>query len=208
MLSTVRKNIEDTTSSYRFSDAEIYVSLTDSQQIIVNAVDNNYLSELRYIDTSKTFSNGVLAISSLSKTVLGGDEGIICIKTSYGYFSDKPVKVDELAILNNTFMTGNNMKPVIYVFNGYINIIPSTIILADVYYYRVPETIDGSTSSLLNQILHNAVVNYTSSILLIIDDKPERGMIFQKLLDNELILLNQKYEKKKKYEIKKIEERE
>ncbi len=207
MLSIVRKNIEDLVSD-RFSDAEIYASLTDNQQIISNSVDNNYLSELRYINTNKTFSNGTLAISSLSKTVLGGDEGIIGIKTSYGYFSDKPIKVDELARLNNTFMTGNMMKPAIYVFNGYINVIPSTITVADVYYYRVPETIDGSTNSLLNSILHNAIVNYTSSILLITDDKVERGLIFQKLVDNELGLLNKKYEKKQKYETKKIEEKE
>ena len=208
MLSTVRKNIEDENSPYRFTDAVIYSSLTDSQQIIANSVDNNYLSELRYINTNKTFTNGILAISSLSKTVLGGDEGIIGIKTSYGYFSDKPLKIDDLARLNNTFMTGNNMKPIIYVFNGYIYVIPATIVTADVYYYRVPETIDGSTSSLLNSILHNAIVNYTSSILLMIDDKLERGMIFQKLVDNELTLLNRKFEKKKKYETKKIEERE
>jgi len=200
MLSNVRINIEDENAPYRFSDVKVYATLTASQLVIANLVNNNYLSELRYIDGSKTFSGGSFLLSGLTYSVLGGDEGIISVKANTGYFTKK-LKMDELGSLNNAYKTGNNKRPIMYVSNGSIYLYPTTISLGDIHYYQVPTAIDASTSCILNSILHNAVVTYASSTLLASDNKLDRSLLFKKIVIDELTLLNQKYE------VKKIEEK-
>jgi len=189
MLTEVRKILEDP-DGMRFSDEDIYNSLTSAELKLAVLIDKAYLTELRYVDTDLTFTNGKCPVSSLSKTILNGQDGLITVKSSAGYYA-RVLDIKNLTDLNNTYTQPiTDVFPACYILNDNIYIHPTTITQGDVFYYRVPLGISGSQSSILNSVLHPLIINYASAELLAIDEKPTKSQILEERTNMSIKTLN------------------
>jgi len=109
-----------------------------SQIKIANMLHNAYLTELEYIDTSKTATSGVLALSSLTYKVLRGAEGILRVKLSSGKYCTRIDLVD-LKRIENAYLDGTDDNPLYYVFENKIYVFcTQTNPVIDVYYLKLP----------------------------------------------------------------------
>lgn len=121
-----------------FTDSLKLKALNNAQIKAANQLHNNYLTELAVLDSNKTVTTGVLAISSvLSYGVLRGGMGIRAVKVTGGLYCTM-IDVMDIKKTENTFLQGNSNNPLAYVFQNRIYVLPASVTAVDVYYYRMP----------------------------------------------------------------------
>lgn len=137
MMDLLALRLEDANKG-DFTDILKLKALNNAQVKAANSLHNNYLTELAVVDTNKTVTTGVLAISSvLSHKVLRGGMGIRAVKVYGGLFCTM-IDVLDVKKTENTFLSGNSNNPLAYVFQNRIYVLPTSVTAVDVYYYRMP----------------------------------------------------------------------
>lgn len=109
-----------------------------SQVKIANMLHNAYLTELEYLDASKTATSGVYSLSSLTYKVLRGGEGVLRVKLSGGKYCTR-IDLIDLKKQENTYLVGTDDNPLYYVFEDKIYVkCTQTNPVIDIYYLKLP----------------------------------------------------------------------
>jgi len=137
MMEILGLRLEDA-GNVRFSNSFKRSILELSQIKLSNMLDIGYLTELEYLDASKTATAKVLAFSSLTYPVLKGKEGILKVKISGGKYCTQ-IDINDLKRTENSYLEGTDDNPLFYVFKNTIYILCTTTNpVIDVYYLRLP----------------------------------------------------------------------
>ena len=137
MMEILGLRLEDA-GNVRFSNSFKRSILELSQIKLSNMLDIGYLTELEYLDASKTATAKVLAFSSLTYPVLKGKEGILKVKISGGKYCTQ-IDINDLKQTENSYLEGTDDNPLFYVFKNTIYILCTTTNpVIDVYYLRLP----------------------------------------------------------------------
>ena len=125
------------TNKRLFTDSFMLKTLNKAQVQATQLLNNLYLTELEVLQTNQALTSGSLALSSLSNTVLGGEEGILQVKIYGGAYCTR-ITEKELKEKENYYKTASTSNPYYYVFANKINILPATVTAIDVFYLKTP----------------------------------------------------------------------
>lgn len=192
MLSDLGIAMEDTGEDLFDSDTKVR-ALNHGQTSLAAMLHPAYLTELEYVDTSQSAVSGVLALSSLTYTVLNGAEGIIAINVSSGV-RILPLTHDDLKSEENYYLAGQSYEPRYYIEHAKIKLRPASTATIDVAYRKVPDTLSAAGSDCaLNAAFHPQVVTLAEAELWRSDRKFDRAEAAQKAVIDHVAVLNARY---------------
>lgn len=178
----------------RFSATQRGYALNSAQLKTAILINNNYLSNLKVLDESQTVTNGLYELTSLSKTLLGGESAILNVWEHDGKESRK-YSYDEICKLNNTYFAPTKRKPGHYFKDFNIFIQPTSISAIDILYIRVPTSIISSGDCGLNEILHDIVLNLAVASLFKTEaENVAKGISIENSAYDDIKMFNKKYE--------------
>jgi len=192
MVDMLGLRLEDTEESSFSSDAKIK-SLNLAQKTVVNLIHNAYLTELEVEDADESVQSGGVAFSVLSSVPIRN--GIISVMISDGNYATM-IDVRDVAKTQNSLLSGTSTNPVSYVFDEKIYILPTSTDSLDVRYLKEPTDITDSSSSesLLNESLHEIVLDFAESQLWRMDAQSDRAASAYTSGSNIINALNGRYE--------------
>lgn len=129
----------------------------ESVRLLVNNLDYHYLTEIQGFDTNKTITSGFYAISGLTTEVAMSERGIIHVNINGGNNIDK-IEVWELRKQDNDYSVASLEKPLYYVQQNRIYVLPSAISSIDVLYLQVQTDMATGGTCNLNSSLKNLIV--------------------------------------------------
>lgn len=113
--------------------------LEQAQYKLANLLHNNYLTELEYVDESKTATGGVLNFSDLSYKVLKGNQGILKVKIHDGRYCTR-LDIKDLRDTDSSYLEGTDSNPLFYVYDEKIYVLCTTTDpVIDVFYLKKPD---------------------------------------------------------------------
>lgn len=136
MLDELALRLEDAGKG-DFPDSNKLSALNSEQIRLANNLHDAYLTELQATDSAKTLTNGTLALSTLSRRVLRGGQGIKKVRVTGGLWITL-IDFMDVKKTENMFLAGSANNPLGYVFENKLNIIPTTTAAVDVFSLRVP----------------------------------------------------------------------
>ena len=137
-LAVLGLRLEDA-ANVTFTDILKIRTLRNAEEQLVQLLHPAYLTELEVVEESLTATSGVYPLSSLTKNVLRGGEGVISVKIHDGkyatLYSQRASKRNE-----NMYNAGGKQNPLYVVFENEIKIAAGvTSPVIDVYYLKMPE---------------------------------------------------------------------
>jgi len=173
MVDMLGLRLEDTEESSFSSDAKIK-SLNLAQKTVVNLIHNAYLTELEVEDADEAVTSGSIAFSELSSVPVRNS--IISVMISDGNYATM-IDVRDVAKTQNSLLSGTSTTPVSYIFDEKIYILPTDTESLDVRYLKEPTDITDSSSSesLLNESLHEIILDFAESLLWRMDAQSDRA---------------------------------
>ena len=118
---------------------ELLVPINNAVLKVANGVHSDLLiDELGVTDTDVDVTAGVINISDLSSSVLGGGARILQVFPE-NLPEAKKYHYADIRKLENTYYKPSNKRPVFYVFGGKIQVRPTTIAKVDVTFLKVPK---------------------------------------------------------------------
>jgi len=141
MLEVLGLQLEDPGRG-RFSNRLKRDMLEQAQYKLANLLHPNYLTELEYVDLSKTATGGVLNFSGLTYHVLKGNQGILKVKLHDGRYCTR-INLKGLRDTGNSMLAGSDKNPLYYVYGKIIYVLCSTTNpVIDVFYLRNPDPLN------------------------------------------------------------------
>jgi len=199
MLDLLGLRLEDP-SETNFTEATKLDTINVAIHLVVNAMDNAFLSELETLDDDKTVTAGKIKISNvLSYTPIRKSITVVYDETNNVYCSI--IEAKDIKRTENSYLTGSTTNPICYIFGDFIYFQPTSIALADVWYLKEPSEfvstgatgnqLNKSAECELNQALHPIVVDLAEGQLWKMDNKLDRsqaaqasGMVFVETLNS------------------------
>jgi len=166
-----------------FTKLERELMLNRAQRKVVSLTVIDYFSKLNVLDSEKTVTSGVCALSGLSQTPIYDPWGIIGIKTNIGKFCEY-IKFEEYRELTNNNKSYSNEKPKWYIYGSNIYVLPTTGISSiDIYYVRQPVAISVTTPTAceLSDEMQEIILDYATFIGLAQRKDLERGKVYLEL---------------------------
>ena len=139
MINLLGVRLEDPDEK-KFTPSFKTTALNNGQLKVAQRLNRNYLTELQYLDTTKSLGGvGYIALSGLTKGVLNGAEGILKVKVSgtTGKYCTR-IDISDLKDTQNTYLQGTVENPLFYIFNNRIYVLPLATVNIDVWYLQAP----------------------------------------------------------------------
>jgi len=165
MINLLGVRLEDPDEK-KFTPTFKTTALNNGQLKVAQRLNRNYLTELQYLDSTKSLTSGYYALSSLTKGVLNGAEGILKVKVAGGKYCTQ-IDISDLKDTQNSYLQGTAENPLYYIFNSRIYVLPTTVVAIDVWYLQTPPSMyylyDVTGNAELNQLVLDADSGASSS---------------------------------------------
>lgn len=135
MMASLGLRLEDP-ESREYTGKYKWFALTNAVNLVANALNDHYLTELEAKDASETVTSNAVAFSGLSHKVLRGTEGIVTVKNTNGRMCTI-IPPRQLKRLENPKHAGSRQNPLVWLFGEAIRCL-QTLTVIDVSYMRVP----------------------------------------------------------------------
>jgi len=142
MMNLLSYRLQDSGSNL-FTDTFKIQALNNGIIKLVQAIHNNYLTELQVIKTNMSLTTGYAELSSanLGYLPLRGGQGILKVKDYTTGTYCLQTDIDELKKIENTFLSPSTDNPMFYIFRNRIYVLPTTITAIDVHFIKIPTTL-------------------------------------------------------------------
>jgi len=145
MMNLLGYRLEDSESNL-FTDAFKIKAVNNGIIKLVQAIDNNYLTELQVLKSNLDLGEGLPGYAPLSSANLGyvplrGGQGILKVRDyTTGTFCLQ-VDMDEIKKTENTYLAPSIDNPVFYIFQNNLYVLPTTIRYIDIFFIKIPTTL-------------------------------------------------------------------
>jgi hypothetical protein len=197
MVDMLGLRLEDPAESSFTSDAKVK-AVNLAEKTVVNLINNAYLTELQFIDAAVVPATGVVELDGTgdnSTTAKPVRNSIISVYDNTNSRYATMIEAQDAPRTKNTLLSSAS-NTIAYVFQNKLYIIPSSVASVDIWYLKEPSGItDGSGSeSVLNEALHEVVLDFAESQLWRMDNQGERAAAAYQAATNQINALNARYE--------------
>ena len=186
MLDLLALRLEDPESK-AFSDSSKFKALNVAQMTVVNLCDNTLLTELETIESKTTGADGDFALSGLTGTPIRNGLYAVYNTTASVLKFLNLIDFKDVKRLENSYLTASNENPIGWVFQNTLYIQPESADLCDIYFLAKPSDIGSGADCILDESLHETVVDLAESQLWKMDGQYERATVAQ---TNGMTILN------------------
>ena len=204
MLDMLSRNVEDTdTLNPRFTTAQKTAELYTGYKSLVNLLHKSYLTELETYKEGVLITSGVsaaLTSTLLGKEIIQGKNGILQVKNTSTVDGKwcRVMDFEDVIREENNLLGGTVNTPTAWVFGNKLWIKPLTISRVTVYFLGMPTDFTGlplTTVPDINSSFHEMIVALAEAELWKSDRKLDRQAAALKTVYEQVVLLNQKYER-------------
>ena len=189
MLDLLALRLEDPDSK-AFSDSSKFKALNVAQLTVVNLCENSLLTELEEIEQVTLSASGTYDLATLTTTpIRNGLYAVYNNSTSVLAYVNL-IDFKDVKRLENSYLSASNSNPVGWVFKNTLYVKPASADTVDVYFLGKPTDVGIGADCLLDESLHEIIVDLAESQLWKMDGQYERATVAQTNAMNILNALN------------------
>lgn len=204
MIDMLSRNVEDTdTTNPRFTVTQKISELYTGCKSLGNMLNRSYLTELETFKEGVLITSGVsaaLTAALLGKEIIQGKDGILQVKNT-STVDGKWCRVMDFSDVireENNLLGGTVNTPTAWVFGNKLWVKPTTVSRVTIYFLGMPSdfsSLESTDTPEINSSFHEMIVTLAEAELWKADRKLDRQAAALKTVYEQVVLLNQKYER-------------
>lgn len=137
MIDLLALRLEDPDKT-QFSDSYKLSTLDDSQILVAMLCDNDFLTEIQFIDSNNTVSSSKVLLSALDYDLLNGIMGIINVQNYTNSYYAHRLGVKDLKKMENSYLVSSTTNPMYFPFAKAIYPYPTSLTALNIDYVKMP----------------------------------------------------------------------